>query len=156
MALIRNLLYALRNAESAAWDQIAAEDVSVTCAAGPEIRGREALRAWAVTVARALGCAITLADQHLMLDLRGNGRGFITLTLHCKSNQELIGRPEWDCEWTSSETLLLTVEAHRLVHIYIAGETLDLALRYMPTIAESRNLQDTPNRTAGRPRISSP
>lgn len=133
-ALTRNLLHALRNAEVAAWSEIAADDVFLSCSAGYGVRGREGLKAWAVGVARALRCAIDLTDEHLAVDSQGNGRGFVTLTLHCKMDHEVTIMAERDCEWTSSETLLLTVEAYRLVRIYIAGETFDLALRCMRSL----------------------
>jgi hypothetical protein len=136
MALTRDLLYALRNAECAAWSEIAADDVFVSCAAGFAIRGREGLKDWAVAVARALACDIDLADEHLALDARGDGRGFITL--RCRFDREPLGLADRACGWTSSETLLLTVAAFRLVRIYIAGETLDLALRCMPSLIVHR------------------
>jgi hypothetical protein len=133
LTLTRDLLYALQNAECATWSAIAADDVLVSCPAGFAIRGRDALEAWAVAVARALRCAIELADEHLALDERGDGRGFVTL--RCKFDREALNLADRTCGWTSSETLLLTVAAHRLVRIYIAGETLDLALRCMPLLS---------------------
>lgn len=137
MTLTRALLHALQNVEPTAWDAIAADDVLISSPAGFGMRGRAALKSWAVALARALGCTIELTDEHMAVDQDGDGRGFVTLTLNCKCDQELLDQAPRAYVWTSSETLLLTFESYRLVRIYIAGETLDLALRCLSLFAEA-------------------
>jgi hypothetical protein len=131
-ALTRALLYAFQNAAVASWEAIAAEDVLINTPAGFAIRGRPALTSWSITLARALGFAIDLVDEHLALDQEGNGRGFVTLKLRWKPNLEFIQAPDRNSGWESSESLLLTIKEYRFIRIYVAGDTLDLALRAMP------------------------
>jgi hypothetical protein len=126
--LTHELYDAFQKVELDRWDSITTEDVLINSPAGFGIRGRTALKSWATAFADSLGYQIDLVDEHLALDEKGDGRGFITFNLHWKHNKDFMGMTPTGREGTSVETLLLTIRRHRIVRIDVADNTLDLAL----------------------------
>jgi ketosteroid isomerase-like protein len=125
--ITRELYDAFQRVELDRWDALIAEDVLVNSPAGFGIRGLAVLKDWAAAFAR-LGRQIDLVDEHLALDTDGTGRGFITFTLHWKHTDDFFGLAPTGREGTSVETMLLTVERHRIVRIDVADNSLDLVI----------------------------
>jgi hypothetical protein len=109
------------------WDPILAEDVLVNSPAGRGIRGLQAFKDFG-TQFTDLGYRIDLVDEHLALDERGTGRGFITFCLNWKHTKDFGGLVPTGREGTSVETLLFTITQHKITRIDVADNTLDLAI----------------------------
>jgi hypothetical protein len=76
----------------------------------------------------SLGYRIDLVDEHLALDERGIGRGFITFCLNWKHTSDFGGLVPTGREGTSVETALLTIVENKIVRFDVADNTLDLAI----------------------------
>jgi hypothetical protein len=126
--LTHELYDAFQRVELNRWDAIIAEDVLTNSPGGVGIEGRDPLKSWAKAFASGLAYRIDLVDEHLALNDRGDGRGFITFNLHWKHREDFMGLAPTGREGTSIETLLLTIRAGRIVRIDVADNTLDLAL----------------------------
>jgi hypothetical protein len=126
--ITRELYDAFQRVELKRWDAIIAEDVKLNSPAGWAMQGLPTLKSWAEAFAGGLAQRIDLSDEHLALDADGNGRGFITFTLHWKHSRDFFGVKPTGREGTSVETLLLTIKGHRIVRIDVADNTLDLAI----------------------------
>jgi hypothetical protein len=109
------------------WDDLVASDVVINSPAAYGLRGLDTLKNWAGTFAH-LAYRIDLVDEHLALDGAGDGRGFLTFTLHWKHDETFFDLAPTGREGTSVETVLLTVLGNRITRIDVADNTLDLAL----------------------------
>ena len=127
MALTRDLYEAFQRAELDGWDAIISEDVLVNSPAGFGVRGLSTFKGFAGQFTD-LAYRIDLVDEHLAVDGTGDGRGFITFTLHWKHTKDFGGLAPTGREGTSVETLLLTIEGGQVVRIDVADNTLDLAI----------------------------
>lgn len=127
-SLTHELYDAFQRVELDRWDAIVAPDVLTNSPAAMGNVGLDALKTWAEAFAGGLARQIDLVDEHLALDDRGNGRGFITFTLHWKHREPFFGVQPTGREGTSVETLLLTIREHRITRIDVASNTIDLAL----------------------------
>jgi hypothetical protein len=126
--LTRELYDAFQRQELDRWDAIVAADVMIDSPAGRGMRGLDILKRWAAEFGGGLAYQIDLTDEHLALDARGDGRGFITFNLHWKHAREVFGLKPTGREGTSVETLLLTIVAFKITRIHVADNSLDLAL----------------------------
>jgi hypothetical protein len=126
--LTSELYDAFQRVELDRWDALVAEDVLVNSPAGFGLTGRAALKDWAEGFVTALGYRVDLVDEHLALDDRGNGRGFISFNLRWKHRGDFFGVAPTGREGTSVETLLLTVREGLVTRIDVADNTLDLVL----------------------------
>jgi hypothetical protein len=115
MDLIRELYDAFQRVQFDRWDAIIADDVLINSRAG-SIRGLKTLKEFAAHVT-GLGYRIDLVDEYLFLDQQGNGRGFITLMLHWKHTRYFAGLAPTAGEGKSEETMLLTIDSHKIVGI---------------------------------------
>jgi hypothetical protein len=127
MTITREIYDAFQRDELHGWDGLIRDDVLVNSTAGRDVRGLDALKAFA-RVFLDLAPQIDLVDEHLALDDNGNGRGFITFVLHWKHTQDFGGLAPTGREGTSVETMLLTVEAGQVVQIDVADNSLDLVI----------------------------
>ncbi len=127
-SLTRELYDSFQRVQLDRWDAIIAADVLVNSPAGMGMVGLPGLKAWAEAFAGGLARQIDLVDEHLALDARGNGRGFITFNLHWKHAQAFFGLQPTGREGTSVETLLLTIREGRITRIDVADNSMDLAL----------------------------
>src|SRR5262245_555095 len=118
---------AFQRVEFHRWDTVIAADVLVNSPVGFGLKGLDAFKKFATNFTD-LGWRIDLVDEHLALDDRGNGRGFVTVTLHWKHTKDFAGLAPTGREGTSVETLLLTIREHKVVRIEVAVNTLDLAI----------------------------
>jgi hypothetical protein len=109
------------------WDAIVADDVLINSPVGFGLRGLEGLKAFAVQFTD-FGYRIDLVDEHVALDERGTGRGFITFCLHWKHTRDFGGLAPTGREGTSVETCLFTIVAHQITRIDVANNTLDAAI----------------------------
>jgi SnoaL-like polyketide cyclase len=125
--ITREVYEAFQRVELHRWDAVIAADVLVNSPAAFGLKGLHALKEFAVGFTH-LGYRIDLVDEHLALDDQGNGRGFITLTLHWKHTKDFGGLAPTGREGTSVETLLLTIRENQVVRIDVADNTLDLAI----------------------------
>jgi hypothetical protein len=125
--LTREVYEAFQRVELNRWDAVIATDVLINSPAGYGLRGLALLKEFATGFAE-LGYRIDLVDEHLALDERGTGRGFITINLHWKHTKDFGGLAPTGREGTSVETMLLTVERHKVVRIDVADNTADLVL----------------------------
>jgi len=125
--ITREVYEAFQRVELHRWDAVIAADVLVNSPAGFGLNGLDALKELAVGFTD-LGYRIDLVDEHLALDDQGNGRGFITLTLHWKHTKDFGGLAPTGREGTSVETLLLAIRGNKVVRIDVADNTLDLAI----------------------------
>jgi hypothetical protein len=125
--ITREVYEAFQRVELHRWDAVIAADVLVNSPAAFGLKGLHALKEFAVGFTH-LGWRIDLVDEHLALDDQGNGRGFITLTLHWKHTKDFGGLAPTGREGTSVETLLLTIRENQVVRIDVADNTLDLAI----------------------------
>lgn len=104
-----------------------ADDVLINSPAGFGQKGLAALKDWAEAFVR-LGKRIDLVDEHLALDGRGDGRGFIVFTLHWKHDELFFDVTPTGREGTAVETILLTVERARITRIDVSSNSVDLVL----------------------------
>lgn len=125
--ITREVYEGFQRVELHRWDAVIAADVLVNSPAGFGLKGLDALKESAVGFTD-LGWRIDLVDEHLALDDQGDGRGFITFTLHWKHTKDFGGLAPTGREGTSVETLLLTIQANKVVRIDVADNTLDLAI----------------------------
>jgi hypothetical protein len=125
--ITREVYEAFQRVELHRWDAVIAADVLVNSPAAFGLKGLDALKEFAIGFTD-LGYRIDLVDEHLALDDQGNGRGFITLTLHWKHTKDFGGLAPTGREGTSVETLLLTIRESQVVRIDVADNTLDLAI----------------------------
>lgn len=125
--LTRELYDGLQLAEFERWDPIVAPDVLINSPARFGQTGLDVLKGWAQYFVR-LGKRIDLVDEHLALDSAGCGRGFITFNLHWKHDEMFFDMTPTGREGTSVETILLTIEDHRITRIDVAGNTADLTI----------------------------
>lgn len=128
LSLTRELYDAFQRVELDRWDAIVSADVLINSPAGMGMTGLATLKTWAEAFAGGLAQRIDLVDEFLSLDARGDGRGFITFTLHWKHSQDFFGLRPTGREGTSVETLLLTVRGGRITRIDVADNSLDLPL----------------------------
>lgn len=128
----RELYESFQRVELDRWDAIIAEDVLINSPAGMGMTGLATLKAWGQAFAGSLARRIDLADEHVALDARGDGRGFITCVLHWKHDRDVFGLVPTGREGTSVETLLLTIRGGRVTRIDVAANSIDLPL-YMWT-----------------------
>jgi uncharacterized protein YbjT (DUF2867 family) len=127
-ALTHELYDAFQRVELDRWDAIIAPDVLINSPVGRGITGLVPFKQWAQAFAGGLAYRIDLVDEHLALDARGDGRGFVTFTLSWKHGTPLFGLEPTGREGTSVETLLLTVRDRRITRIDVAANSVDLAL----------------------------
>jgi hypothetical protein len=125
--ITREVYEAFQRAELHRWDAVIAADVLVNSPAGFGLWGLDAFKESAVGFTD-LGWRIDLVDEHLALDDRGDGRGFITFTLHWKHTKDFGGLAPTGREGTSVETMLLTIQQHKVVRIDVADNTVDLPI----------------------------
>lgn len=125
--LTRELYEGLQRVEFDRWDPIVAEDVLINSPAGFGQTGLGVLKDWARWFVR-LGKRIDLLDEHLALDGRGNGRGFIVFNLHWRHDEMFFDITPTGREGTSVETILLDIREHRITRIDVASNSVDLVL----------------------------
>jgi hypothetical protein len=125
--ITREIYEAFQRVQFDRWDAVIAEDVLLNSPAGYGLRGLATLKGWADAFV-LLGKQIDLVDEHLALDADGTGRGFITFNLHWKHTDDFFGLAPTGREGTSVETMLLTIERHRVTRIDVADNTLDLVI----------------------------
>ena len=125
--LTRELYEAFQRVEFERWDAVIADDVTINSPAGYGLQGLATLKEFAAGFTD-LGYRIDLVDEHLALDGQGDGRGFITFCLHWKHTKDFGGLAPTGREGTSVETMLLTIERHRVVRIDVADNTGDLMI----------------------------
>jgi hypothetical protein len=128
ITLTRELYDAFQSAQIDRWDAIISPNVVTNSPGGRGIEGIGPLKTWAAAFATTLAYQIDLVDEHLALDSHGNGRGFITFNLHWKHDREFMGLAPTFREGTSVETLLLTIQANKIVRVDVADNSLDLAI----------------------------
>jgi hypothetical protein len=109
------------------WDPIMADSVYFTNAFMIGSIDREVLKQYAKPFTD-LGYQIDLVDEHLALDDNGDGRGFITVSLHWKHTRQFNGLSPTGREGTSIETLLLTIRAGKITRLDVADNSYDLLL----------------------------
>jgi hypothetical protein len=127
--LITKELYdAFQRLELDRWDSIVSKDVRINSPAGRDLRGIEILKSWAKEFGGGFAYQIDLVDEHLALDDRGNGRGFITFNLHWKHAKEVFGLKPTGRGGTSIETMLLTIRNGKVTQIDVADNSLDLVI----------------------------
>jgi hypothetical protein len=115
MELTRELYDAFQRVQFDRWDAIIADDVLIRSRAG-SIKGLKTLKEFAAHLT-GLGCRIDLMDDHLALDQQGKGRGFITFMLRWRRAKDFAGLAPTGWEGTSEETMLLTIDSHKIVGI---------------------------------------
>ncbi len=126
-SITREIYEGFQRVEFDRWDAIIDHDVLINSPAAYGLRGLTTLKEFAVQFTN-LGYRIDLVDEHLALDNQGNGRGFITFTLHWKHTKDFGGLTPTGREGTSVETLLLTIRGNKVTRIDVAANTLDLAI----------------------------
>ncbi|HAZ13282.1 MAG TPA: polyketide cyclase [Bdellovibrionales bacterium] len=126
-SITREIYEGFQRVEFNRWDAFIDEDVLINSPAAYGLQGLDTLKQFAVQFTN-LGYRIDLVDEHLALDDQGNGRGFITFTLHWKHTKDFGGLAPTGREGTSVETLLFTIRENRIVRIDVAANTLDLAI----------------------------
>jgi hypothetical protein len=124
-ALTREIYEAFQRVEFDRWDAVIAADVAINSPAGYGMSGLRLLKDWAAGFVR-LGKQIDLVDEHQALDDHGNGRGFITVNLHWKHDEDFMGLAPTGREGTSVETMLLTFRDHKVTRIDVADNTVEL------------------------------
>jgi hypothetical protein len=127
MSITREFYEGFQRVEFDRWDKIVDVDVLVNSPAGRGMRGLGALKDFALQFTD-LGYQIDLVDEHVALDDRGSGRGFITFCLYWKHSRVFGGLEPTGREGTSVETILFTIDADRITRMDIADNTLDLAV----------------------------
>jgi hypothetical protein len=125
--LTREIYEAFQRVEFDRWDAVIADDVEINSPAGYGMSGRQLLKDWAANFTD-LGYRIDLVDDHLALDEKGDGRGFITFCLHWKHVKDFLGLAATGREGTSVESMILTVRGHVVTRIDVASNTPDLVL----------------------------
>jgi hypothetical protein len=125
--LTRAIYEGFQRAELERWDGIIDDEVLINSPAGFGLRGLSTLKEFARQFTD-LAYRIDLVDEHLALDGAGDGRGFITFTLHWKHTKVFGGLAPTGREGTSVETMLLTIRKNQVVRIDVADNTLDLAI----------------------------
>lgn len=125
--LTNDLYDAFQKGQIDRWDELIDDDVLTNSPGALGIQGRTPLKAWAQNFVK-LAHRIDLVDEHLALDQSGNGRGFITFTLHWKHAENFLGVAPTGREGTSVETLILTIRDSKVVRIDVADNSLDLVL----------------------------
>lgn len=125
--ITRELYEAFQRVEFDRWDAVIADDVLINSPAGYGLQGLATLKEFAAAFTD-LGYRIDLVDEHLALDDRGDGRGFITFCLHWKHTKDFGGLAPTGREGTSVETMLLRIERNRVVRIDVADNTGDLLI----------------------------
>jgi hypothetical protein len=128
MTLTRELYDAFQSGQIDRWDSIISSNVLTNSPGGRGIEGIAPLKQWAMAFATTLAYQIDLVDEHLALDSKGDGRGFVTFNLHLKHDRDFMGLAPTFREGTSVETLLLTIQANKIVRIDVADNSLDLAI----------------------------
>jgi hypothetical protein len=118
---------AFQRAEFDRWDDVIANDVAINSPAGYGMQGLKLLKDWAGNFVR-LGYRIDLVDEHLAVDERGNGRGFVTCLLHWKHVDDFLGLAPTGREGTSVETMILTLRGGVVTRIDVASNTPDLVI----------------------------
>jgi hypothetical protein len=127
LTITYELYEAFQRVEFDRWDAIIDTNVLINSTAAYGLRGLTTLKEFAVQFTD-LGYRIDLIDEHLALDDQGNGRGFITFTLHWKHTKDFGGLAPTGREGTSVETLILTIRENKINRIDVAANTLDLAI----------------------------
>ncbi|HJZ70173.1 MAG TPA: nuclear transport factor 2 family protein [Vicinamibacterales bacterium] len=127
-SITKELYDAFQTLELDRWDAIVTQDVLINSPAGRDLHGLEILKAWGREFGGGFAYRIDLVDEHLALDDQGNGRGFITFTLHWKHAKEAFGLKPTGREGTSVETMLLTIRNGRISRIDVADNSLDLVI----------------------------
>jgi hypothetical protein len=117
----------LQRAEFDRWDGVVADDVAINSPAGYGMQGLRVLKEWASNFVK-LGYRIDLVDEHLAVDGRGDGRGFVTCLLNWKHVTDFLGLAPTGREGTSVETMILTIEAGVVTRIDVASNTPDLVI----------------------------
>ena len=128
LPLTRELYQSFARVELDRWDALIDAQVRVKSPAGWGMQGLTPLKHWAQAFAGGLAQRIDLVDEHLALDSDGNGRGFITFTLHWKHDKEFFGLAPTGREGTSVESLILTIREHKIHRIDVADHSVDLLL----------------------------
>jgi hypothetical protein len=128
VTITRELYDAFQSAQIDRWDAIISPNVVTNSPGGRGIEGIGPLKTWATAFTTSLAYKIDLIDEHLALDSQGNGRGFITFNLHWKHDGEFMGLAPTFREGTSVETMLLTIQASKIVRVDVADNSLDLAI----------------------------
>ena len=82
------------------------------------LRGLQTFKDFAAQFTR-LGYRIGLVDEHLALDERGTGRGFITFCLQWKHTADFGGLAPTGREGTSVETVLFTIAQNKILRFCV-------------------------------------
>jgi hypothetical protein len=127
---VRELYDALQKAEFDRWDALVAKDVLVNSTMGRDIRGREALKAWAVQLVQAMQSRVDLVDEFEVIDAAGNGRAFFTIYSNWKHTKELMGLQPTGLEGTSIKTMLLTVKNAKVVRWDVADNAVEINIYF--------------------------
>jgi hypothetical protein len=121
--LTREIYEAFQRVEFDRWDVVIADDVEINSPAGYRMSGLQVAANFT-----QLGYRIDLVDEHLALDEKGDGRGFITFCLHWKHVKDFLGLAPTGREGTSVESMILTVRGNVVTRIDVASNTPDLVL----------------------------
>jgi hypothetical protein len=127
VTIAREFYEAFQRVELDRWDAIVDEDVSIYSPIGRGVTGIRTLKEWAESFA-TLGKQIDLTDEHVALDDDGNGRGFITINLHWKHDQDFFGLAPTGREGTSVELLVFEIQNRKITRIDVADNSLDLPI----------------------------
>jgi ketosteroid isomerase-like protein len=127
MTITRDFYDAFQRGELDEWDSIVSDDVLVNSPVGFGVRGLSTFKDFARQF-NDLAYRIDLVDEHLAVDAAGDGRAFITFTLHWKHTKDFGGLPPTGREGTSVETLLLTIASGKIVRMDVADNTFDLGI----------------------------
>jgi hypothetical protein len=127
LTITREWYDAFQRREFDRWDAIVAEDVLINSPAGYGMRGLEGLKEFGEGFTR-LGHRIDLVDEHLALDDRGTGRGFVTFCLHWSHTDDFFGIAPTGREGTQIETAIFTILENKIVRMDVGDNTLDLSL----------------------------
>lgn len=125
--MTREFYEAFQRAEFGRWDPIADQDMQINTPLGFGVSGLQALKDFAGQL-HDLSYRIDLVDEHLALDERGTGRGFITFCLNWKHTKVFLGFEPTGREGISVETLVFTITENRITRIDVSENTLDLVM----------------------------
>jgi len=126
-SLTREFYEGFQRVEFERWDAIIDPNVVLNSPAARDIRGLPTFKGFARQFTD-LGYRIDLVDEHLALDAKGDGRGFVTFLLNWKHTADFGGLAPTGREGTSLETCLFTIRGRKIVRIDVAANSLDLAI----------------------------
>jgi hypothetical protein len=126
-SLTREFYEGFQRVEFDRWDAIIAPEVVLNSPAARDVKGLATFKGFAKQFTD-LGYRIDLVDEHLALDAKGDGRGFVTFLLNWKHTSDFGGLAPTGREGTSVETCLFTIRGRKIVRIDVAAQSLDLAI----------------------------